>query len=63
MGEAKNRKKIAAESANEPTTKILGWEITEAYKKKLIAWTIEGVLISVFSLGLLWVMFLFNPDV
>ena len=54
MGKAKNRQQAAKQQLSAKTTKILGWKISESFKKKLIEWTIEGLIISVITFAILW---------
>ena len=54
MSKGKNYRKSPKISHNQSTTKILGWEVSEAYKKKLITWTIEGLIISAITFAILW---------
>ena len=54
MSKGTNHRKSPKISHNRATTKILGWEVSEAYKKKLITWTIEGLIISVITFAILW---------
>ena len=41
---------------SEPTkiVNILGWKLSAAERKKLITWTIEGLIISVITFAILW---------
>ncbi len=49
-----------SDSSSSETTKILGWEISQERKQKLIRWTIEGVILSIVSFVVLWVPLLFD---
>ena len=51
----KNQNSSAKSSA---TTKILGREISDAQKQKLVRWTIEGVIIGIISFFVMWIPFL-----
>lgn len=33
---------------------ILGWNLSEEFKSKLIKWTIEGLIISAITFAVLW---------
>lgn len=63
MGEAKNSQQATKPKKTTQSTKILWWNISKSYKQKLIVWTIEGVLISVVSLAISWLTFLFISDI
>ena len=54
MSKGKNYNKSSKINSNMQTIKILGWEVSEAYKKKLITWTIEGLIISAITFAILW---------
>lgn len=54
MGKEKNRQQAVKQQLTTKTTKILGWNTSESFKKKLIEWTIEGLIISVITFAILW---------
>ena len=58
MGEAKRRRELLDKDYGKQSN--IFW--TKANRDKLVRWTIEGLLISVVSLVVLWITFRFLPN-
>lgn len=55
MGESKRRKAQLGEKYGQAKRKLFGFELNEAFKAKLIKWTIEGVIVSAIVFAVFWV--------
>ncbi|MEM8637762.1 MAG: DUF2839 domain-containing protein [Cyanobacteria bacterium P01_G01_bin.54] len=56
MGEAKRRKQQLGDRYGQPQRQWLGFKLDDAFRAKLIKWTIEGVIVSAVIFVVMWVM-------
>ncbi|NEO83164.1 MAG: DUF2839 family protein [Spirulina sp. SIO3F2] len=56
MGEAKRRQQQLGAEYGRPKRQLFGFELNEAFKAKLIKWTIEGAIVSSVIFVVMWVM-------